>query len=208
MAVVAFLAWYLNRDTLPPRPATFSAPAPVAPHFNYIVKQADASNLVISGDSGTPDIRVPRPAATELLAPGSIAEIRTGDWINVIGILDEVRNFSIRAVIVVAGVDKPAADGAGYSPGGFSGIEVRPDPAERIVVGGKVTAIDGEKLSLAGPAGDMTLTLLPRATIFRLGGAPSSAIGAGDRIAALAPLKDGQQPATVLAGRITSAAGQ
>lgn len=205
---VAFLAWFLNRDTLPSRPAAFQRPSAAAQYSVYIVKQAEAGSLVLSGPVGSAGLRVPRPAVAEVMTPGSLAQVQLGDWVNVVGVLDDVRNFSIRAVIVIAGQAAAGPDGAGRSAAGFSGIEVRADPGERIVSSGRVTALDGQKLSLTGAAGDMTLTLLPRASVFRMAKADSSAIEAGDRLASLVPLREGQQPAAVLAGRIAAAPGR
>ena len=95
MAITVGLAWALNRDNLPPAPSTFRAPAPITPVNVYEIKEANADGLVLGSADGATDIRVPRPTTIDTVLPGG--SLSAGDWVNVIGIVDEVRNFSIRA---------------------------------------------------------------------------------------------------------------
>ncbi|MEP6870991.1 MAG: hypothetical protein ABI939_03980 [Anaerolineaceae bacterium] len=180
MAATVGLAWQLNRDTLPAPPPTFRAPAHTMPVSVYEVKEADASGLVLASADGT-DIRVSRPSSIEIVIHGG--SLKVGDWVNVIGIVDEVRNFSIRAILVLPEHGAAGADGVARTPSGFSGLETRRDPAERIVIGGKVVRIVDEKASLLGPSGEVTLTLRQDVQLFRVEQGDSASIRAGDRLA-------------------------
>lgn len=203
---VVLLAWYLNRDTLPSPPASFQAPGPMVPTFTYEVKEASGDSLVLSGKAGSPDIKVARPTAVEVMAPAAGAEFKVGDWVNVIGIVDEVRNFSIRTIVAIEKHGPAGPDGAGRSTGGFTGIEVRADALERVIQGGQVVAIDGEKLTLSGLSGELVLTLTARAPLFRIVPAEPAAIASGDRLVSGQALTDGAKPAAALAGKLNTPA--
>lgn len=203
---VILLAWYLNRDTLPSPPASFQAPGPTVPSFVYEVKEASGDTLVLSGKAGSPDIRVARPTAVEVMAPAAASEFTVGDWVNVVGIVDEVRNFSIRTIVAIAQHGAPGPDGAGRSAGGFSGREVRADPLERVIQGGQITGIDGEKVTLAGPSGEQVLTLTARAPLYRIVAADPAAITSGDRLVVGQALTDGAKPGAALAGKLIAPA--
>ena len=179
-AATVGLAWQLNRDNLPAPPPTFRAPAPGIPVNVYEVKEANANGLVLASADGA-DIRIPRPAAVDAVVQGG--SLRAGDWVNVAGIADEVRNFSIRAILVLPEHGPAGADGVARTPAGFTGLETRRDPAERIIVGGQVVRVDGETATLLGPAGEITLTIKQDAQLFRVEKGDPAAIRAGDRLA-------------------------
>ncbi|MBA4179821.1 MAG: hypothetical protein C0506_04460 [Anaerolinea sp.] len=202
---VVFLAWYLNRDTLPAPPATFQPPPPTVPYYTYNVKDAGQDGLVLSGKAGSADIRIARPATVEVMAPGTPSQLQPGDWVNVIGIIDEVRNFSIRTLVAIPEHGPPGPDGAGRSTAGFSGIEVRADPAERVIQGGEVIRIQGNQVTLAGPSGELVLTVSARAPLFRITAAEPAAITSGDRLVVGEALAAGAKPPAVLAGKLTPA---
>lgn len=181
LAVTGTLAWALNRDNLPAPAAAFRAPAPVLPAYVYDVKEAGTGGLVIASADGS-DIRVPRPVAIDSVVQAGA--LKVGDWVNVIGIVDEVRNFSIRAILVLPEHGAAGADGVARTPAGFSGLETRRDPAERIIIGGEVVRLDAGTATLLGPAGEITLTVRQDAQIFRVEKGDPAAIRAGDRLAA------------------------
>lgn len=203
---VILLAWYLNRDTLPSPPASFQAPGPTVPSFTYEVKNASGDSLVLSGKAGSPDLKVARPTTVEVMSPATGSQFQVGDWVNVIGIVDEVRNFSIRTIVAIEKHGPAGPDGAGRSTGGFTGLEVRADPLERVIQGGQIVAIDGEKLTLAGPSGELVLTLTARAPLFRLVPAEPAAVASGDRLVSGQALTDGAKPAVALAGKLIAPA--
>jgi len=179
-AATVGLAWQLNRDTLPAAPSTFRAPPPGIPAFVYEVKGADASGLVLASADGS-DIRVPRPTAIDTVVEGG--SLKVGDWVNVIGIVDEVRNFSIRAILVLPEHGAAGPDGVARTPSGFSGLETRRDPAERIIIGGQVVRLEGGRATLLGPSGEIALTVRKDAQLFRIEKGDPARILAGDRLA-------------------------
>ncbi|MEO6397818.1 MAG: hypothetical protein ABIP13_05075 [Tepidiformaceae bacterium] len=204
LALTVGLAWGLNRDTLPPSPATFRAPAPKSSVNRYDVKASDADGLVLASAEGT-DIRLPRPTAVDAVVRGGALGV--GDWVNVIGIVDEVRNFSIRAILVLPEHGPIGADGVARTPAGFSGLETRRDPAERVIISGQVVRTEGETATLTGPAGEITLNLRPGAQVFRLEKGDPAAIRAGDGLASAEAASDGRRLAHVLVA-IESSAGR
>ena len=180
VAATVGLAWQLNRDTLPAAPPTFRAPPPIIPVTVYEVKEANASELVLASADGT-DIRVSRPSSIDVVVQGGSPKV--GDWVNVIGIVDEVRNFSIRAILVLPEHGAAGADGVARTPSGFSGLETRRDPAERVVIGGKVVRVVDGKATLLGPSGEVALTVREDAQMFRVQKGDPASIRAGDRLA-------------------------
>lgn len=180
VVAIAGLAWALNRDNLPPAPSTFHAPAPVTPVNVYEVKEANESGLLLASADGS-DIRVPRPVAIDTVVPATA--LAPGDWVNVIGIVDDVRNFSIRAILVLSAHGAAGADGVARTPSGFTGLETRRDPIERIVIGGQVVRVDGQSATLNGPTGEIVLTIKPGAQVFHVQEGKPAEIRAGDRLA-------------------------
>lgn len=181
VVAVAGLAWALNRDGLPAAPPAFRAPAPLTPANVYEVKEANESGLVLASADGATDIRVPRPTTIDTVLQGG--SLSAGDWVNVIGIVDEVRNFSIRAILVLPEHGAPGADGVARTPSGFTGLETRRDPIERIVIGGQVVRVDAKSATLNGPAGEITLTITKDAQLFHVREGNPAEIRAGDRLA-------------------------
>ena len=206
VGLVVFAAWYLNRDTLPAPPAAFQVPARTVPFYTYEVKQTGDSGLVLSGKPGSTDIRIPRPTTVEVMAPATLSQLQPGDWVNVIGIVDEVRNFSIRTIVAIPRHGPAGPDGAGRSHAGFTGIEVRADPAERVLQGGEIVSIDGERITLSGPPGELILTITPRASLFRLSPADPAEIASGDRLVSAEALTEGAAAPAVLAGKLAAPA--
>ncbi len=200
VAVVAAtigLAWILNLDDLPPKPATFQSPPHAIPTNVYEIKAADADGLILASADGS-DLLVPRPATTETVVAGST--IKAGDWVNVIGIVDEVRNFSIRAILVLPEHGAAGADGVARTPSGFSGIETRRDPAERIIIGGQVVKVEGGTATLVAATGEVTLTFKPETEILTVAKGDPSTIRAGDRLASTQAAAAGRAlPASLVA---------
>ncbi|MEP7215654.1 MAG: hypothetical protein ABI782_05325 [Anaerolineaceae bacterium] len=180
VAATLGLAWQLNRDTLPAAPPTFRAPAPSIAVSVYEVKEANAGGLVLASADGT-DVRVPRPSSIDAVVQGG--SLKAGDWVNVIGIVDEVRNFSIRAILVLPEHGAAGADGVARTPSGFSGLETRRDPAERIIIGGQVIRFNEGQATLLGPSGEVALTVRQDAQLFRVEKGDPAGIRAGDRLA-------------------------
>lgn len=174
---------------------------PPAPPFAYAgerlatvrlnVKQAGEGKITLVEDAVK---GAPAPAAREF-APGtemaievltpleSIAQVNSGDWVSVIGIPNEVRNFTIHAVVVLRAGGEPDAEHVKHSTAGFAGYEAGIDGSDRVLVGGPAERTDGNVLTLRGPAGSITVLLTAGAPIYRLATGTVADIHEGDRVA-------------------------
>ena len=180
-AGVILLARRAAEPDVPPEPAAFQPPAPARPVTALDVQQASGGRVSLS--DGSRDVAFAPDARIEVLHPATAAEIRTGDWLAVIGIPNEVRNFSIRSLVLIAEPGTPDADAIVRSPGGFAGSEASRDPAERPLLGGFVEAVDGPRVTLRGPTGPIAVTLTPNAPLRRLSQGGTGDVREGDRIA-------------------------
>lgn len=199
IGAVLVLAQRSGRSDLPPEPGPLVAPLPAHPVVALDVQQSAGGRLTLS--DGSRDVAPPSGSAVEFLRPIAASGVRPGDWLTVIGIPNEVRNFSIRSIVVLASPAPPDTDGVRRSPGGFAGHEASRDGSERPLLGGIVERVDGEQVTLAGPAGPIAVTLGPRAPLYRLESGDASAIQEGDRIAFLAaPALDAAGAILVLPG--------
>jgi hypothetical protein len=183
-AVVILLARRAAAPDVPPEPAAFQPPAPAHPVTALDVQQASAGRVSLS--DGSRDVAFAPGARIEVLSPASAADIRPGDWLAAIGIPNEVRNFSIRSLVLIAEPGTPDGGGVVRSPGGFAGYEASRDPAERPLVGGVVEAVDSQSVTLRGPTGPITLTLTANAPLRRLEAGRPEDVREGDRIAFIA----------------------
>jgi hypothetical protein len=166
---------------VPPQPDAFEPPAPVRPTTALDVQQAVDGRLTLS--DGTANVSLRPDANVEFLMPAGAGDVHAGDWMAVIGIPNEVRNFSIRSLVLLEGADAPDDQGIVRSEGGFAGHEAARDQSERPLLGGRVTGVEGSRITVEAPTGPMTVDLTDRAPLFRLARGEASGIHEGDRIA-------------------------
>jgi hypothetical protein len=102
----------------------------------------------------------------------------------VIGIPNEVRNFSIHSIVVLPPGGDAAANGVKRSPGGFAGNEAAPSGVEQVILGGTIERINGAALTLTGPQGPIQVQLTDRSPIFRLQAGSVDDVREGDSVAA------------------------
>ena len=178
---VILLARRAAAPDVPPEPPTFERPSPVRPVVALDVQQAGAGRVTLS--DGSRDVPLDSALRVEALRPATAEQIRPGDWLAVIGIPNEVRNFSIRSLVILPSPAQPDQEGVVRSAGGFAGHEASRDQNERPVMGGVVTAVEGRRVTLQGPAGPMTVELSPNAPLRRLTEIRPDEIREGDRIA-------------------------
>jgi hypothetical protein len=180
-AGVLLLAQRAAEPDVPPEPAAFQPPVPVRPVTALDVQQAAAGRLALS--DGSRDISLADGAGIEILRPATASDIRPGDWLTVIGIPNEVRNFSIRSLVLIADPSAPDGEGVVRSTGGFAGHETSRDQSERPLLGGVVESVDGVRVVLRGPSGPVTVMLTPNAPLRRLEQGRPDQVREGDRIA-------------------------
>ena len=106
-----------------------------------------------------------------------------------------MRSIGWPVVVLPAGSAKDA-NGIARSAAGFLGHEAARDPRDRPVLSSSVARIVPSAIILAGPGGDITLSLSNTAALYRLEPATGSAIREGDRIVLMAP--EGGAPTGVL----------
>ena len=179
--VVIALARRAGAPDVPPQPDAFEPPAPVRPTTAFDVQQAAGGRLTLS--DGSENVALRPDARVEVLTPVGDGDVRVGDWLAVIGIPNEVRNFSIRSLVLIENAAPPDAEGAVRSAGGFAGHEASRDQAERPLLGGRVSAVEGSRVTLDGLTGPLTVDLTDRAPLFRLAPGHAEQIREGDRMA-------------------------
>jgi hypothetical protein len=187
---VVVLSQHVGNDNVPARPPAFSYSPPATGVTRMSVRQAGNGTLTAVEDApkgaAAPNPREITAAAStivEVLKPSTSAAIQPGDWVTVIGIPNDVRNFSIHAVLDIPGVTRAGADGVGRSAGGFGGDEASPNADDRVILGGAVQQVQGDSLTLKGPAGPITVLLTASAPVYRLEAGTLGDIHEGDRIA-------------------------
>lgn len=178
---VILLARRAGAPDVPPEPPAFQPPAPARPVTALDVQQAGDGRLTLS--DGSRDVKLKPDARVETLLPTTAGDVRTGDWLVVVGIPNEVRNFSIRSIVLIDNPESPDAEGVVRSQGGFAGHEASRDQSERPLLGGRVTAVSGTEVTIEGPAGPIAVDLTERAPLYRLSQGNATAIREGDRIA-------------------------
>jgi hypothetical protein len=191
LGAIVLLSRRVGSDDVRPEPPAFTY-QPATPFQRLTVKQSTAGVLELAADpvAGGP------PPAQYTLSPSDSTKVEvlvavdqsalgTGQWVAIVGVPNVVRNFSIHAIIIIPFATAPDASHIAHSPAGFAGYEASPDDADRVVLGGTVTALADGSLTLAGPAGPLTITLTPDAPLFRLEPATATAVHQGDHVAAV-----------------------
>lgn len=191
LAGIVWLSGKVGGDDLPPAAPPFDAALPAAGYTRFTVKQAAEGKLIVVGDviQGQPppaahDLLVTASTAIERLRVVTADSLKPGDPVAIIGIPNEVRNFSIHSLVVVDKPAAPDADRVVRSPAGFAGYEAASDPKDRVIVTGTLDRFEGGKLFLKGPGGTMEVTVTKDVPLYRLESGTAAAIKDGDRIAA------------------------
>lgn len=194
LVAVVVLSQHVGQSVSRPDPPPFVLPAGDTTIQRFDVKQAGGGKLTLAvpplkGQTAPPDYEFWPGAGTriEVLAPLAKGTLpQPGDWVSVIGITNEVRNFSIHSVVVVPDGGSEGAAGADHvkrSPGGFAGNEAAPNGADQVILGGTVDHVDGMVLTLTGPAGPINVQLTEGAPLFRLEPGTVDEVREGDGVA-------------------------
>jgi len=184
LAAVIVLARKGGETGAPPAAGEFQRPVQEDLFAIYTVLQVTGGQIrfALADGAPAPDVAIPDGARVEMLGLAEASDVQPGDWVSVIGVTNEVRNFAIRFLVVIPG-GAPAADGIVRSPGGFAGHEANVDAAEAPLTGGRVVSVSGSSLALEGPSGAMTIALSEDAPLLRLVEGSVTGIREGDRVA-------------------------
>lgn len=219
LGAIVVLSRRVAAPDAPSNPGPFSPPAAARPMQAFDVQgiAGDTIRIASGGSTGssgavTQDLSATPSTKWEFLEAVANADIQAGDWVQLIGIPNPVRAFSIRSVVVTAGGGTVDAEGFVRSPGGFLGFEATQDANERPILAGKVTAVASRQgttetarglkdvtytvLTLEGPSGALTVDLQDGADIalYRIKAGTQADVRDGDRVAY--PAGDG--PATAV----------
>ncbi len=171
----------------PPEAPAYTAPAKSSPMQAYDVQSVSGTTIRVAAGADTStgavtkDLETTATTRFETLQPIANGDVAVGDWLQIIGVPNQVKAFAIRTVIVTAGGGTPDAEGFVRSPGGFVGFEATQDANERPVLAGRVTAISSREgttetaqglkpvtytvLTLEGPSGVFTVDLQDGANV-------------------------------------------
>jgi hypothetical protein len=166
-AVAAIVLATRGREDGPPDVGAFTPPVPAHPASAQDVQQVRGGVLTLAGAAGPVDVAAP------------------GDWVTLVGISNEVLNFTIRHVLIIpAGAGAvPDADGIARLPFGLAGHEATRDPRERPILSGKVEAVSSRELTITVNGRTATVEASTSGIVRRLAPADLSAIREGDRVA-------------------------
>lgn len=185
---VVLLSQTVGGSDEPPAAPAFTLP-PARDTTALDVKQRTGDTVTLIkqvGDSATQQEFVITPSlAVERLVPVKPADVEAGEWLTVIGVQDDVKNFTIHYVIVLPAGGSTLSDGVARSKGGFLGDEIARDQHDRPIVGGVVQQVQGVDVVLAGPLGTITVSLGREAStrLYRVTEATGADVKDGDRLA-------------------------
>lgn len=174
-----------GRDTSAPRPRAFVPPAAAHPAVAADVQQIRGSTITLGSSSGNTDATLPPALRVYVLERADARAAAPGDWVTVIGISNEVLNFTIRLVLIIPASAGAALDAEGIPrlPSGLAGHEANRDAAERPLAAGRVERVDGQTITLALHGRSATIDAASGSPIRRVTAADTSAIREGDRVA-------------------------
>ena len=182
IAAIILLAQRAASTDAPAEPAGFTPPTSPQPMVAD-VQGAEGGKLSLRIGDATIEIEAPAQAPVEVLEPITPAEIAVGAWIQVIGVPNEVKNFSIRLLVVFPTPTAPGEGGVVRSALGFGGYEAERDAHEGPVLGGTVESVAGQQIRLRAAIGPVDLSVSPGVPLRRLRPGTVEEIRAGDRIA-------------------------
>ncbi len=177
-----------GRDAEPPRAGAFVAPSSAVRAISRDVQQARSGSIVLGSVEGSVTGALGSATAVYAVRPARAEDVRSGDWVTVVGVPNEVLNFAIRRVVVIPAALAPSADGDGVPRlGGLAGYETSRDPRERPVIAGRVTAVSGSSITITSRERTMTIDIAAPGPLRRIERAAAADVHEGDRLAYVPP---------------------
>ena len=125
LGAVIFISRQVGSDDVRPNPPAFAF-QPATQFARLTVKQSGGGHLALSADpvkNGPPpaqyDVTPGASTHIEVLKHVDPSALAVGEWLAVVGIPNEVRNFSIHTLILIPGAGAPDASHIARSPAGF-----------------------------------------------------------------------------------------
>ena len=150
-----------------------------------IVEQAGGTKLLLQTASGPERVNLPAGLQIEVLRPAPASNIQVGDWLSVGGAANQVNSFALKQIVLIPAAEAKAGSDPREPPrstDGFTGFEGESDPKVGPVLFGQVRATAGANVTLAGPAGTITIQLPPDTAILRIQAGDAAQIKDGDRL--------------------------
>jgi hypothetical protein len=176
-----------SKSDAPPRPPAF-VPPQLQTYTAFDVEGNDNGNLRVSSGSAqtatSSDLALPAGTRVWVMEPASAKDLQPPLKVNVIGIPNEVRNYTIKMLVAA----EPAGDVSFAEPfielfDGFYGHETSRDTRERVVLSVVLESFDGRQGVTKTANGPGTLYIDDGAPLRVVrAGAPAD-IEPGDRIA-------------------------
>ena len=146
-------------------------------------------SVALDAPAGQPqatiDLALAPSTRVEVLRPARPSDVRAGDWLAVVGIPNEVRNFSVHAFVAIPQPYTVDGEQVARTPAGFAGYETATNARDRVVLGGEVQRVEGDVIVLRGTTGEVRVEVINAAIapLYRLAAASSADVRDGDRIA-------------------------
>ena len=187
LAGIVLMAREAGKSEAPPQPQAF-VPPPALPYAAFDVEASSAGKLrVASGDASdrsAADLELPAGTRVWRLEPVTAAELTPPLIANVVGIPNEVRNYTLRMLIFAPPTGAVSFDTAYLSlADGFFGNETSRDPREEVVSSALLESFDGREGVTRTANGPGTLFVAEGAPAWILRPIEFAEIEPGDRIA-------------------------
>lgn len=186
VAVIVF-ARESSKSDAPPQPPAFVAPE-LTTYTAYDVEANDGGKLKVSSGAAqtasSGDLELPAGTRVWVMEPATAADLQPPLKVNVIGIPNEVRNYTIRVMVAA----KPEGAVSFDEPfielfDGFYGHETSRDARERVVLSVLLESFDGRDGITQTANGPGTLYIDEGAPLRVVSAAEPSGIEPGDRLA-------------------------
>lgn len=196
-AAAAIVLATRGQESGPPRVGPFTPPVPAHPATAQDVQQVRGNVITLAAASGPVDVTPAAGTPVYLLQPSALDTAAPGDWVTLVGISNEVLNFTIRQVLIIPASTGAAqdADGIARLPFGLAGHEATRDPRERPLLSGKVETVNSRELTITVNGRTATVEAPASGIIRRLTAIDLAGIREGDRIA-FAPASPGAGAST------------
>jgi len=166
-------------EAAPPPPGPMAMPAEPA-FATFTVERIAGATLAVSGPGGALELAVPPGVRVWLLRAATPGDAAPGLNVAVIGVPNEVRNATVRAIVIGA----PGA-AAGAVAGPFAGHEAFGGEGALPLVGGTVLEAGDGQLVLSTAAGEAVVWVVDGAPLFAAREGRIEDVRPGDRIAVL-----------------------